>query len=153
MANQIIIAGEIQTYSTKLTKMSAALMRSILEKSEISKDQWQQIVTLTNKYKLHHSAYAGQPFENDICLKKMYFKDISRGPSWRCRRRVRYPSYGYPEKTVITAFHIYDHAGDNTGGMVNICSGGVGHRHVELEMVSQVGCGFEFTITIFGEYL
>lgn len=132
--------------------MSRALVGSIREGQGIGSDQWKQLVDLTKRYKKHHSILAGRPMEVDVCLKKLYFRDGEKDTSWRARRKVIFPSIGERMDKVITAVYAYDHCSDDTGGFVHILDGGVGFRHVDLEIVSQVGQISEFTICIFGRY-
>lgn len=130
--------------------MSIALIASIKEGDKMLEDKWRQITQLIRRYPNHHSSYYGQLSNEDVCLMKFHFKDYEKGTLWRIRRRVRYPFRGFLRNARITAICIFDHVDDDSGGFAYIVDGGSAFQHVEMEFLSKVGKGCEFTCVIFG---
>ncbi|CAH0714893.1 unnamed protein product, partial [Brenthis ino] len=65
---------------------------------------------------------------------------------------IEYSVPGHNNFGLIRAIDIKDNWTDGTGGYATILAGGVGEQFVKIQLKSQRGNGFKFTVTIYGRY-
>lgn len=103
---------------------------------------------ITYSFAQSHDYERGYKHENDSLLHRA---SVFRPPDNRTiYQDVEFPAWNQSNDAVIHYMAARDHDTNDTGGYVNLNWGGICLKKVSLEVKSQMGKGFNFTIEIWG---
>ncbi|KOB76997.1 Uncharacterized protein OBRU01_04796 [Operophtera brumata] len=98
-----------------------------------------------------HDLVMGQATYGDVIIFKA--NEYKYGFPFMVRTSdIEYPEPGQQNFAYIKAIFVKDNERDGSGGYPVVKSGGIGQRFMKLRLKSQRGCGFNFTVTVYGRY-
>ncbi|GAB6024188.1 hypothetical protein CHUAL_008891 [Chamberlinius hualienensis] len=129
--------------------MVKELLNKFIDESPVSAKLWEETVKECTKHN-NQTLVEGVYKDGDICLRKTYMK-VGHDRLKRVHRYVEHPTDGVSSDYKIHAVLAYDHFSDGKDRGAKIIEGGIGQKHMKIELESKAGRGIEFTVIFIGQ--